>query len=351
MSMHDPKMIEKIKKLLNLARDGGATEHEAALAMDRAQSIMLAHGLSMATIEAGGGTGESREKRREGGRAHKEWMRGIMAALAQTSFVTVINAEWHVKKDDDDWAERKRRFGYDLIGRESAVVQVRLMHEYLVRTVDRMARERGTPTDEAFKAGMGERIEERLRQRHEEALERQAQEAREAKARQAHPGAATGNALVVVLRDYAETEADLNEDYRLGLTPGTTSQQRHERRMRNEQRDRDFERLKNEGLDENVAYRMAYLGNTREEAEAKESQRAQPKDETPEQRAKREAREQRERTKTSGSVHTSGSSARQHGGISRRTGPVARLERRSAWIRRWAALKQGESSKQGDHRP
>jgi hypothetical protein len=98
----------------------------------------------------------------------------------------------------------------------------------------------------------------------------------------------------VVLRDYAETEADLNEDYRLGLTPGTTSQQRHERRMRNEQRDRDFERLKNEGLDENVAYRMAYLGNTREEAEAKESQRAQPKDETPEQRAKREAREQRE---------------------------------------------------------
>lgn len=47
----DDKIKEKIRKLLALARDSGASEHEAALAMERAQQIALEHAIDIESVQ------------------------------------------------------------------------------------------------------------------------------------------------------------------------------------------------------------------------------------------------------------------------------------------------------------
>jgi hypothetical protein len=44
---------EKIRALLRLANDAGASEHEASLAMERAHALLLKHNLDMVEVEAG----------------------------------------------------------------------------------------------------------------------------------------------------------------------------------------------------------------------------------------------------------------------------------------------------------
>lgn len=290
----DPKTIERVKKLLALAADGGATEAEAALAMDRAQKIMMEHGLSIATVEASGGMGESREKAESRGRAHKPWMRELMEALATSSFVHAS----HTPGRRSRWDGELHPARWTLIGRQSAVVQVQLMHEYLVRTVDRVARDRGTPSDERFKAGMGERLVERLVERHSAAMAEQRRQAGEAKARASHPSAAPGNALVVVMEDYAQRERDLNEDLRRGLKPGTTAANREQELRDREERQRMREQKKQElearGFTEDEIF-YVLIGYDEDEAKKLAAKKSEPKPpETEEQAAKRRAREEKE---------------------------------------------------------
>lgn len=185
----DRKVLDRVKKLLALANDAGATEAEAALAAERARQIMADNGISNATIEASGGQGEGRSADKRKGHTGKHWMREIMRALAKQSFVTVDwtpgSARTVWSEEEQDYVKAGNKAGHwDLWGRESAVVTVKLMHEYLVRTVDRVARERNTPTDEVFKEAMGMRIAERLEERHERAMAEQAH-SEEAKAKRA----------------------------------------------------------------------------------------------------------------------------------------------------------------------
>lgn len=49
------KMIEKVRALLALASDDGATEAEASLAAERAQEIMLKHGIDIAQVAMSSG--------------------------------------------------------------------------------------------------------------------------------------------------------------------------------------------------------------------------------------------------------------------------------------------------------
>ena len=53
----DRKTLDKIRKLMNLAKDGGATEGEASVAMEKAREIMATNNLSMAQLEASGKSG------------------------------------------------------------------------------------------------------------------------------------------------------------------------------------------------------------------------------------------------------------------------------------------------------
>lgn len=288
----DKKVLERVRKLLALAADGGATEAEAQLAAERARQIMAENGISNATIEAAGGEGEARVAGGRKGHTGKRWMREIMRALAKQSFVEVDYDSGGMRYVDG-YGYRKVAGHWELWGRESAVITVRMMHEYLVRTVDRVARERGTPTDETFKEAMGRRIAERIEERHDDAMAQQEREAREKRAQAMHPAAATGNALVVVLTDYAQQERDLNNDLRMGWKPGTTAERRElqdaERAQRIAQREAELEeqratrqRLLDDGIDADV---VAYMmdGFTQEQAE-----RMVARERSPEGRAKAE---------------------------------------------------------------
>lgn len=279
----DKKVLDRVRKLLALAADGGATEGEAASAAEFARKIMAENGISNATIEAGGGQGEGRTKDGSTGRTGKRWMRDIMEALARSSFVTT---DWHP-------GYRGRAGRWELWGRESAVVTVKLMHEYLVRTVDRVARERGSPTDELFKEAMGDRIAQRLAERHDTAMAAQKREAEAQPQPSASPGS---NSLVVVLEDYAQKERDLNDDLRNGLEPGETERRRLQRNMEYQQRvaEREQKRaaLFAEGLSELIVD-LIMQGFTRDRAEALAAEQPEPQVESEKARKKRHEEYQR----------------------------------------------------------
>lgn len=293
MSEDITKIAAKVRKLLALANDGGATEAEADTALRMAQQIMADNNLSMATVAAQGGSeGEDaqRDKQEARGRAMYQYQRNLMVAICEVNFcMPLIITTGH------------RSSGYRIIGRRANVASVMTMFDYLTQTINRLVmvevggdnRQRMSRRGVSFAEGVADRLRERLSQRHKEYLERQAQEARERNAAARHT-AAMGNALVVVMRDYAQEEQDRNEDFRRGVPPGTTEKERGQaetvRAARERaRRDRQAE-LEAQGIEPDVAYYMSY-GYSREDAE----QAAHPKPETAAQERARKAREERAR--------------------------------------------------------
>jgi pyruvate/2-oxoglutarate dehydrogenase complex dihydrolipoamide acyltransferase (E2) component len=262
---------------------------------------MNEHGLTTATVEAVGGAAlESRLQEKHGDRVNKKWQRRLMEALADVNLV--------------HWTQNAPRINrvtgvstpstYDLIGRQSSIAGVQLMHEYLVRTVDRLSAEYGGQDKLLFERGATERLIERLRERHARWMLEQQRREKEQAATARHPGAAPSTALVVRYVDHVQREHDLNEDLRAGRPPGTTEQKRLESEQNAARREAEFQRLMAEGIDREVAWDMAHLGWTREKAEryeaAQKAERAartpaKPKPETEAQARKREQREERER--------------------------------------------------------
>lgn len=220
----DPRIVERIRKNLNLSRDGGATEAEAALAAEMAQKLMRKYNLSLAEVEAAGGAGEAGSKRTKHahmGKAQYEFQQQLMLACAETNFCLVMLNTASVRG-------RRRVTGFTLIGREANVISARELYEYLNATTERLAFEyvgqdnsqRLSRAAVSFKVGCSERLGLRLRERHREAL---AQQEREARARST---GTPGTALVVSLTHFAQDEMDRNNDLRWGWKEGTTAAQR-----------------------------------------------------------------------------------------------------------------------------
>lgn len=267
------KTVSRIRKLLALAK-GGTTEGEAALAMEKVQELMASANLTMAELEASGaagGEGSNRVKDGVKNRSPYKWHRKLMEAVAKLNSVYCENIFKRL--------EHTNQFdGYSLIGREANVVSTRVMFEYLLEAIERVAldemdaKEAGTRYGHSFKEGAADRIVERLKARREEELRRQETEAREARARQSHPGAAPGNAVVVVMRDFHRDEDDLNNDMRTGHPPGTTAQRRRdaeakgaELRIKREKRTAEL-KLQYPDASDDVIWYMAVLDYTLEQA-------------------------------------------------------------------------------------
>ena len=292
------KTLSRVHKLMALAKDGAATEHEAALALEMAQKIMGEANLTMATLEASGQLGGDGSRRVKDGlesRSPYKWHRVLMAQIAELNSVF---CEVKFKR----LAHTSMFDGYDLIGREANVASTRVMFEYLLQAVERVCKEHLANPSECFgkyanefKQGCADRLASRLRERHIDNVNRQEREAREAKARAAHPAASQSTAVVVVMRDYYATEADLNNDLKLGREPGTTARLRAEQQARAAEARADKEARRdaivgaNPGINKEVAWYMAH-GWAREEAE----KILAPKDEKPETEAQKRKREQRE---------------------------------------------------------
>lgn len=240
----DIRIVTKIQKLLALARDGGATEGEANSAMEMAQRIMLANNLSMATVEAAGEVAQDGKRIKDEARgvnknrswAQYPWQRNLMDEIGRVNFVRV-SEKWG-RSEGGGWKGKVRQTGYTLIGREGNVVAAKEMFTYLMTTINRLLMERneGDHTQNmsrsslSWKEGCADRLRERLGERFDAMIAEQQREVREREAAARHPSAAaTGTALVVVMKDYAQAEEDANADLVFGYEPGTTARHRAER--------------------------------------------------------------------------------------------------------------------------
>jgi hypothetical protein len=212
------RVVTLINKLLALSKDGGATEAEAALAAEKAQELMTEHNLSMATVEAAGGDSGESGVRIKDGLNHRQvynWQKQLMAHIADLNFCHCMLRY----ETNRTWNGTSKVFnGYQLIGRAANVASTRVMFEYILQSINRLAKEALDPKEfftrygHSFKEGCADRIVERLQERRAKEVEEQEREAREQNVRNQHPSAPTGNAIVVVLRDFVQDEADLNRD-------------------------------------------------------------------------------------------------------------------------------------------
>ncbi len=280
------KVIDRVRKLMALANNKGATEAEAQNAAAMAQRILQDNGLSMAQIERAGKAaqaeemGGKREKKNTDRRAMYRWQRELMEALAKNNFCLALE---DVIERFDGRKMRKSKT-YILIGREINVITTTIMYDYLSQTVRRLATTEGYDhagnerDHHIFLEGATSRIIERLDDQRAEREAEDERRAKEEKARTQHPSAApsSGGALIV-LSDVYGSETDLNNDHRYGLEPGTTAQRRRDEeaeaeRWRKQQaeirarRDEMYEKLIKGGMDEDVAMHMAYNGMTEERA-------------------------------------------------------------------------------------
>ena len=222
----DPAVVARVRKLMNLSKDGAASENEQEIAASHAQRLMMEHNISVAMVEASHDTSTVVRRKKEGhvGHAMYEWQEDLMARCATTSFVTVTNTVTTAQGTGRAGTAHRVK-GYVLVGREENVVSCRIMFDYLRTTTERLAREYAGPgralSNEAmsFKKGCAARVGSRLLTRHREALaaQRAASEC----------AAKTGNALTIIMEDFAEAEACANEDFKLGLTPGTTAHRKY----------------------------------------------------------------------------------------------------------------------------
>jgi len=243
----DRKTLDKIRKLMNLAQDGGATEGEANAAMGRAQAIMEANNLTMAELEASGragGEGSSRLKSKLKGKALYKYQKKLMMTIADANFCAALVMSSYR-------GNRYMDVGYNIIGREANVAAVLNMFDYLNTSLERIV----TPHLESnsqrlsrwaisFKEGAAQRLGERLRERHQEKLAEQSAAARAQ--REAHTSSPADRALVVVMEDFAQAEADANIEHEMGWEPGAAAEWRAKREARRaESRAREQERRAN----------------------------------------------------------------------------------------------------------
>jgi hypothetical protein len=220
------KVIDRIRKLLALANCDGSSEAEAQTAMEKAQALLSEHNLNMANLGEAGDEARAKEGISKG--VMYEYQRELLGALAGTNFCAL----WSRKV----WTGKGFKQTYTVVGRESNVIAVTSMFEYLNSAMERLVplasnRERLSRSAISWKTGCGARLEQRLWQRKQEMEKADKAQAEAQKAAAPQPtatGGTPGTGLVVVLQDLHMSEWYANQDYMHGLEPGTTKRRQDE---------------------------------------------------------------------------------------------------------------------------
>lgn len=158
------RVMERVRKLLALA--GSSNEHEAELAMRRAQALMLRHNIEAAAAK----TTRAYEARQLGDPAKRRTFveRSIASLLSEYFFVQVIGMPVYVP--------RLGTVGtvYEIVGTRANVEMARHVYEYLLATADRLwranagdARVRGAKDRISYQAGVIAGFREKLRSERE----------------------------------------------------------------------------------------------------------------------------------------------------------------------------------------
>ena len=142
----EPKVIEKIQKLLRLA--SSTNQHEAALAASRAAELMLEHQLTEAKIAVLGGDGPqeaiSETDIASVGSKVVHWKGLIVRGLCD-AFGTSFFWSWYTKPNPKDPWKTTRTVNVRIVGRATETQTVSYMFAYLAKEVDRLADEAYNP--------------------------------------------------------------------------------------------------------------------------------------------------------------------------------------------------------------
>lgn len=166
------EVLERIKKLLNLASKN-SSEGEAASAAAKAQELLAAWNLDVATVDsAAGGDGKREEAKVKGG--FYRWQRRLWYYVAEINFCL----HWTGEKYSPRTYRRngvKRTANYvkvnHLVGRRVNVAATQHMAQYLEQAIERLLNERTGGLDNSqrlgnwavsYRTGVSERIIEKL---------------------------------------------------------------------------------------------------------------------------------------------------------------------------------------------
>jgi hypothetical protein len=174
------KLVDRIRKLLALAGNN-PSEAEAGAAMERAAALMAEHNLTLAEVETLGTENERIEERYQGKRARQTWARSIWGAVARLNlclyYYQTPSTESHLERvagGKTRWVGPHTGDLHQLIGTRANVVSTQVMAQYLVDTVERLAREcpdiHGMHAHHAFKLGCARRLADRIRRLREDRM-------------------------------------------------------------------------------------------------------------------------------------------------------------------------------------
>lgn len=204
------RIVDKVRKLLNLAAKN-SNEAEAASAAAKAQELLAAYNLDMASVGQGGDDGKREDARQRGGMYIYE--RELWNAIAQLNFCMYFTTRGKMKNKAGklQWS-----FVHRVIGRTVNTIGSKVMAEYLQGTIERLCRERFPQNNQffmreavAFREGMSDKIAARLWQRRSEVLEEQAAK----KAEEAERTKGAGTAFALTLVDVKANEEAGNYDF------------------------------------------------------------------------------------------------------------------------------------------
>ena len=179
MSPANERILEKVKKLLRLTTDRGATESEAKAAAEAAQALLLKHNLKMEEV----GDLDADQRQDEsikmddmtltGKRNTIGWRKHLLWTICRPLMCRACYSSW--------------RQTMSIVGTPTSTALVKYLYEYLAQTVERLAEahaeemrhlktalmEGWTPSDSAnakhsfamgCASGIGERLEAKYRQ-------------------------------------------------------------------------------------------------------------------------------------------------------------------------------------------
>lgn len=235
LSPEAQKAIEQVEKLLRLAGKN-PNQNEAAAASAKAMEILARYNLDMSVVEqnSGASSGKREDTKFKGGLYH--FQRDLWQAVAKLNFCFYWNQyTWDPDKKSNSPRQRRLRarglsdgggyrFEHRLVGRSVNVAATRVMSDYVLQTIERLARERYPEPSQLFsrsavsyREGMAEAVIDKVFERRKQIMKEEERKARAAKKRAeeaARAGVSTATTLTIA--DMQKSEHDANVDFIYG---------------------------------------------------------------------------------------------------------------------------------------
>lgn len=214
MSEIQNKVLRRVRKMMKLAQDAGASEGERDNAMRMVHAALAKYNISMTQVEVGDAQAEEAREHFRKAFLGKPWAIQIAAAVARMYF-----CHYHYSTMGGNAGPTQKAY-HTFVGRHSNVVTAQEMAQFVVEAVNREAQRyqrsiRGRYGDyRAFAQGATQRIRERCHEIEEHAKTKGVEDV--ATVADDEPEALTGPAqpgTALVLASLYKTETDANKAY------------------------------------------------------------------------------------------------------------------------------------------